>query len=214
MSLLGGFRNVADPFHVLPLGGGGRGPDDVRRTWELMRQAGETGFQGQESYLRKSLNARNAGYGSALADVDRAEVAGGDQIALAGQAGLQAARGIQARSGLADPAVALASARDTRRAIADMQMNLARQRSGLRIAQGSANAAGLGALANFEAYKAERRQNNLGEWFRYKGHRKDVSDQNRSASLGGIGQLAGLALGGAFGGGGSGYVGSANGEIF
>jgi len=158
----------------------------------------------QESYLRRAANAQNEGYNSALLDVNRAEGLGMRDIGYAGQAGMQAARGAAASRGLTGSSggtnLAMASARDTRRAYSDLQTNLARQRSGLRIAQGQAKSAGLGSLANFQAYKANSINNVLMPYFQHQSTKLLQKQGASGANLGGFGQLAGMAIGGAFGG--------------
>ena len=161
-------------------------------------------FPVQQRNIKAANRAALEGYDSAQNDVTRAERAGAEDISYQSQAARQAAQGAMAQRGLTGSSVGtnlgLASARDTRRAIADLQMNLARQRSGLRIAQGQQKAQGLTNLANFEAYKANSIVNTLQPYFQHQSSKLLQKQGAQGANLGGFGQLAGLAIGGGFGG--------------
>lgn len=161
-------------------------------------------FPVQQRNIKAANRAALEGYDSAQNDVTRAERAGAEDISYQSQAARQAAQGAAAQRGLTGSSVGtnlgLASARDTRRAIADLQMNLARQRSGLRIAQGQQKAQGLTNLANFEAYKANSIVNTLQPYFQHQSAKLLQKQGARGAQLGGFGQLAGMAIGAAVGG--------------
>lgn len=162
------------------------------------------GYSVQGRNIRQANAAGLQGYDSALSDVNRAERAGAEDIAYQGQAARQAAMGAAAQRGLSGSSVGtnlgFATARDTRRAISDLQMNLARQRSGLRVAQGQQKAQGLTNLANFEAYKSNSTVNTLLPYFQHQSAKLLQKQGASGANLGGFGQLAGMAIGGAFGG--------------
>lgn len=171
---------------------------------QMQGNVGE-GLGMQEKYLQQSLAAGQQGYESGLQDVNRSESAGSEAIANSSAAALRMARGQAAQRGVTGGSggtnLTMSAARDTNRQLGDFQMSIARQRSGLKIAQGQAKASGLGQLANFEAYKAGAKNNVLQPYFNWLGN---IQYNHQSPALGGLGQLAGVGLGGGFGGGGGG----------
>lgn len=163
----------------------------------------QVGYLGQQRYLQQILDETNSRYNSAFQDVNRAENAGNEQIALNSQAALQAAQGRAAQMGLnggsAGSNLALASARDARMDSTRFQLELARQRSGLRIAQGASRANALGALGQFEAYKAQGKNALADKWYNFiaaKGRNLQgggsVEYGQQSPDLSGLGALIGM----------------------
>lgn len=162
------------------------------------------GFAVQGRDIRQGNAAALQGYGSAFNDVNRAERAGAEDIAYQSQAGRQAAQGAAAQRGYSGGSVGtnlgLATARDTRRAISDLQMNLSRQRTGLQVAQGQQKQQNATNLAQFEAYKANNIVNTLMPYFQHQSSKLLQKQGAGGANLAGFGQLAGLAIGGGIGG--------------
>jgi len=185
------------------LGGSGTGKAEAQRLAELRALSGQmqgnlaASFPLQEKYLKQANAASMQGYGSALNDVNRAEAAGQEQIGAQSAAALKAAQAAAAQRGLGGSSVGtnmgLASARDARRASTDFQLGIARQRSGLQMAQGGAQAAGLGALANFQAYKANSMNQALSPYFNFTANKQFTSQQPDLAGIGGLlGGIGGL----------------------
>jgi len=208
MGLFSSFKAVANPFGTIKnlADGGGKSKNkgELQNLLGDMLNIQRESFPVQQRNIKAANAAAMGGYDSALNDVTRSEQAGAEDIAYQSQAARQAAQGAAAQRGLSGSSVGtnlgMASARDTRRSIADLQMNLARQRSGLRIAQGQQKAQGLTNLANFEAYKANSIVNTLQPYFQHQSAKLLQKQGAKGAQLGGFGQLAGMAIGGAFGG--------------
>lgn len=156
-----------------------------------------------EDYIKQANKARVGGFDAAAKDAERITDRGVQNASEQGAAAQSAIRGASASRGLTGSSVqanqSMGAARATSRAMTDAEIAGSRLKSSALIGKGEAEASGLGALANFQAYKASSQNAVLDKMWGFIANKQFHAQQPNYAGIGALGQM----LSGHGGGGGS-----------
>lgn len=152
-----------------------------------------------EDYLKKANKAAVGGFDAAVSDAERVTDQGVQNATLAGETAQKAIRGSAATRGMSGSSIeankSFGAARQTARAMTDAEIAGSRLKSSALIGKGQTEAAGLGALANFEAYKASSQNAILGKYWNFIAG-KQFGAANNSAIGAGFADFASALSGG------------------